>query len=169
MSTRLALYRDADSLLTAAGRLRAAGFEQLELISPVPLKNSEAVLGKKHSGIKYFSFYGGIIGALFGFTLAAGTALIYQIPTGGRPIIPLPPYLIISYEFTILFGVLATLIGFFISARLPALNERAYAPEASVDRFVLVVTGLSAERANTADTELALTGAEEIRILEELS
>jgi hypothetical protein len=34
--------------------------------------------------------------------------------------------LIITYELTILFGILATVIGFFISARLPVIKERVY-------------------------------------------
>ena len=90
-----------------------------------PAGGADEVLGKKKSAIKRFTFFGAILGGIAGFTLAAGTAVLYLHPTGGRPIIPFPPFLIITYEMTILFGILATVIGFLISARLPAIRERA--------------------------------------------
>ena len=76
--------------------------------------------------------------------------MLYLHPTGGRPIIPFPPFLIITYEMTILFGILATVIGFLISARLPAIRDRAYAPEAAVDRFAVAVTCDDDERVERA-------------------
>ena len=105
--------------------------------------------------------------ALSGFALAAGTAVLYLHPTGGRPIIPFPPFLIITYEMTILFGILATVIGFLISARLPAVRDRAYAPEAAVDRFAVTVTCDDDERVERAAAILREAGAEEVRNVQE--
>ena len=96
-------------------------------------------LGNKKSVIKRFTLIGAITGGLSGFLLAAVTAVLFPHPTGGRPLITFPPYLIISYEMTILFGILATVLGFLISARLPAIRERLYVPEAAVDKFVVTV------------------------------
>ena len=107
----IGLFHDPQSALVAAGELKSAGFETPELMSPVPIEGVEEVLGKKKDVIRRFTFFGGIFGALFGFTLAAGTAVLYLHPTGGRPIIPIPPFLIITYEMTILLGILATVIG----------------------------------------------------------
>ena len=94
---------------------------------------------QEKSIIKRFTFFGALTGGLSGFLLAAGTAVLYLHPTGGRPIITIPPFLIITYELTILFGILATVLGFFISARLPAIRERIYVPEAAVDKFAVAV------------------------------
>jgi hypothetical protein len=127
----------------------------------------EAVLGPKKSVIKRFTFFGGIFGAIGGFAMAAGTAVLYLHPTGGRPIITIPPFLIISYEMTILFGILATVLGFLISARFPAIRERIYLPEAAVDKFVVTVPCENAERIDRAETILRDAGAEEVRHLRE--
>ena len=59
-------------------------------------------------------------GAVAGFGMAVATALTFILPTGGRAIISIPPYLIITYEMTILFGVLFTLFGFHVVSGLPA-------------------------------------------------
>ena len=73
----LGLFHEPSSALAAAGTLKGAGFDNLELMSPIPMEGVEEVLGEKKSVIKRFTLFGGIFGALFGFTLAAGTAVLY--------------------------------------------------------------------------------------------
>ena len=136
-------------------------------MSPVPIEGVEEVLGKKRSVIKNFTFFGALFGGIFGFALAAGTAVLYLHPTGGRPIITIPPFLIITYEMTILFGILATVLGFFVSARFPAVRERVYVPEAAVDKFAVTVVCEDDEVFRRAETILRDAGAEEVRKLTE--
>ena len=136
-------------------------------MSPIPLEGVEEVLGEKRSVIRRFTFFGGIIGGLSGFLLAAGTAVVYLHPTGGRPIITIPPFLIISYEMTILCGILATVIGFLISARLPAIRERIYLPETAVDKFAVTVACDNDEHFKRAEAILRDSGAEEVRAMTE--
>ena len=162
-SNALGLFHDPESALEAAGRLKGAGFAGLEIMSPVPIHGVEEVLGAKKSVIKRFTLFGAIIGGLSGFALAAGTAVMYLHPTGGRPIITIPPFLIITYEMTILFGILATVLGFLISARFPAIRERVYVPESAVDKFVVTVACDSEDQLNGAESILRGSGAEEVR------
>ncbi len=161
------LFHAPASALTAAGTLKGAGFATPELMSPVPIEGVEEVLGEKKSVIKNFTFFGGLFGGLFGFFLAAGTAVLYLHPTGGRPIITIPPFLIITYEATILFGILFTVLGFFISSRLPAIRERVYVPEAAVDKFVVTVPCDDDEHFKRAEAILREAGAEQVRELAE--
>ena len=102
--------------------------------------------------------------------------MLYAHPTGGRPIITFPPYLIITYELTILFGIVFTVIGFFVSARLPnglwtawwkQDENRPYVPEAAVDKFAVSVSCASNENVQQAETILRTAGAEEVRDLTE--
>ena len=165
-TSAIGLFVEPQRALTAAVRLESAGFAAPAVMSPIPLEAADEVLGKKQSAIKRFTLFGAILGGMAGFTLAAGTAVLYLHPTGGRPIIPFPPFLIITYEMTILFGILATVIGFLISARLPAMRERAYVPEASVDRFVVAVSCNDEECLERASGLLREAGAEEVRTLE---
>jgi Alternative complex III, ActD subunit len=166
-TSAIGLFVDPRGALAAAAKLKGAGFTALAVISPIPLEGAEATLGEKKSIIKRFTFFGAILGGASGFTLAAGTAVLYLHPTGGRPIIPFPPFLIITYEMTILFGILATVIGFLISARLPAIRDRAYAPEAAVDRFAVAVTCDDDERVAQAAALLREAGAAEVRNVQE--
>ncbi len=161
------LFHGPDSALVAAGTLKSAGFANPELMSPVPIEGVEEVLGEKKSVIKHFTFFGGLIGGMLGFLLAAGTAVLYLHPTGGRPIITIPPFLIITYEATIFLGILFTVLGFFISARLPAFRDRVYVPESAVDKFVVTVACDDDEHFKRAETILRDAGAEQVRELAE--
>lgn len=166
-SNALGLFHDPDSALKAAGDLMSAGFERPELLSPIPLHGVEEVLGPKKSVIRRFTLFGGIFGAIGGFALAAGTAVMYLHPTGGRPIITIPPFLIITYEMTILFGILATVLGFLISARFPAIRERVYVPEVAVDKFAVTVLCEESDQFDRAEAILRQAGAEEVRNISE--
>ena len=169
VSHAIGLFHDPESALHAAGQLKSAGFAQPEIMSPVPIHGVEEVLGPKKSVIKRFTFFGGIFGALGGFALAAGTAVMYLHPTGGRPIITIPPFLNITYEMTILCGILATVLGFLISARLPVFRERIYVPETAVDKFGVTVPCDSDEQFSDAERILEQAGAEEVRRLGDTS
>lgn len=162
----LGLFSGSRAALAAAGKLRGEGFSSLDLISPIPLHGAEQSLGEKRSVIKRFTFFGAILGGLGGFTLAAGTAVLYLHPTGGRPIITFPPFLIITYELTILFGILATVIGFLISARLPVIRERVYVPESAVDKFAVTVACAQSDELERATAILREAGADEVRTVQ---
>lgn len=163
----LGLFPGPDAALAAAAKLKDEGFPAPELMSPIPLHGVEEVLGEKKSVIKRFSFFGAVIGGCCGFLLAAGTAALYLHPTGGRPIITIPPFLIITYEMTILFGILATVLGFFISARLPAIRDRIYVPETAIDRFAVTVACDDDAHFERAAAILREAGAADVRNLAE--
>jgi hypothetical protein len=163
MANLVGLFVGPKAALAAAGKLKGDGFETPELLSPVPIHGVEDVLGPKKTIIKRFTFFGALTGGISGFLLAAITAVMFVHPTGGRPIITIPPFLIITYEMTILFGILATVLGFYISARLPAIRERVYVPEAAVDRFAVAVACTNDEQLQRAEGILREAGAEEVR------
>ena len=152
-----------EDFLSAAENLTKSGFDDISLLSPLPLEDAQKVLGLGKSPVRRFSLAGAIFGGLAGFAMAAGTSLVFILPTGGRAVITIPPFLIITYEMTILFGVLFTLLGFHFVSGLPAWRDRPYLPSANVDRFVVVVEGADSEQAAKAVTIIKDAGAEEVR------
>ncbi|MCG8433334.1 MAG: DUF3341 domain-containing protein [Gammaproteobacteria bacterium] len=158
----LGIFQYEDDFLDAAKKLRADGFDDLTLMSPIPMHQVEEILQKKKPVIRRFTLGGAILGALSGFALAAGTALVFILPTGGRPIITMPPFLVISYELTILFGVLATLVGFHIASGLPAWHDKPYRMETNIDRFSILIACQQDSEVGKAEQILSEAGAEEI-------
>ncbi len=156
-----------EDFLAAAENLTTSGFDNISLLSPVPLEEAQKVLGLGKSPVRRFSLAGAIIGAISGFAMAAGTALVFILPTSGRAIITIPPFLIITYEMTILFGVLFTLLGFHFVSGLPSWRDRPYLEAANIDRFVVVVEGADGEQAAKAETIIRQAGADEIQHVED--
>ena len=163
----LGTFAFEEDFLAAAKNLKSAGFDNISLLSPFPLEEAQEVLGLGKSPVRRFSLAGAIIGAIFGFAMAAGTSLVFILPTGGRAIITIPPFLIITYEMTILFGVLFTLLGFHFVSGLPAWRDRPYTSSASIDRFVVVVNGATSEQVARAEAIIREAGADEIRHVED--
>ena len=160
----IALYEYEEDFLDAAGKLKAMDVP-LSVMTPIPMHDVEKVLGIGKSKVRFFSLTGAILGGLTGMALAIGTALVFLLPTGGRPIIPIPPYLVIMYEMTILFGVLATLLGFHVVSGLPAWKEAPYTPEANIDRFVVSVPTDGAD-IGKVESVMREAGAGEIKRVE---
>lgn len=156
-----------EDFLAAAENLKSSGFDNISLLSPLPLEEAQEVLQLGKSPVRRFSLAGALIGAMSGFALAVGTALVFILPTGGRAIIALPPYLVITYEMTILLGVLFTLFGFHIVSGLPAWHDAPYLESAGIDRFVVVVEGASGEQAERAEAIIRQAGADDIQHWEE--
>ena len=156
-----------EDFLSAAENLTKSGFDQVSLLSPLPLEDAQKVLGLGKSPVRRFSLAGAIIGALSGFEMAEGTALVFILPTGGRAVITIPPFLIITYEMTILFGVIFTLLGFHFVSGLPAWRDKPYLPAANVDRFVVIVEGAEGEQVARAETIIRDAGAEEVQHVED--
>jgi molybdopterin-containing oxidoreductase family membrane subunit len=162
----VATFAYEDDFLAAAEKLKSSGIDDIELLSPLPLEEAYEILGLGKSPVRRFSLAGAIIGAASGFAMCVATALVFILPTGGRAIIALPPYLVITYEMTILLGVLFTLIGFHAVSGLPAWHDKPYLPEANIDRFVVVVDSGSGEQIAQAESIIRQAGAEDIRHVE---
>ena len=155
-----------EDFLAAAKQLQASGFDDISLLSPLPLEEAQEVLGLGKSPVRRFSLAGALIGAASGFAMTVATALTFILPTGGRAIITLPPYFVITYEMTILFGVLFTLIGFHFVSGLPAWHDRPYLPSANIDRFLVVVENAAGDQVARAEAIIRQAGAEQVQHVE---
>ena len=162
----MGLFTYVDVLLEAAKRLKDSGYT-ISIFSPIPLAHEiEPVLGERPNYIRYFTFVGGVIGFFFGLLLTLGTAAMYVLPRGGRPIFPITPTLLISYESTILIGVFFTLVSFGIFARLPFFGKRVYDPEVAVDSFGLLVDDIREDKFDEVEKILKEFGADEVKRIE---
>lgn len=163
----LGLFTYADELLDAAKKLEGSGYD-ITIFSPIPLGHEiEHKLGPRKNHIKYFTFIGSVAGLFFGLLLTLGTAAMYVIPRGGRPIWSITPTLLMSYETTILMGVMFTLMSFLFFSKLPSFSKKIYDPQINVDYFGLLIDGNLRGRYDEVERILRDHGANEIKRVEE--
>lgn len=109
--------------------------DDVTLKSPIEHPEIEEVLGDRGSAVPKFSLFGAIFGATFGFLFIASAQATFLVqPQGGKPVVPLPSNLVLTYELLILFGVLSTLIGFLIGSRLLTRRHPLYSEKVSLDQ-----------------------------------
>jgi Alternative complex III, ActD subunit len=140
----LGTFKDVEAANKAVDSLIRAGFTEREITSLTSAPYPDGVIVKtvQRTWFRWVSVAGGIFGACAGFLLAAGTAYMYPVQTGDKPIIAYYPTGIITYELTMLFAILGAIVGMFVEMKLPPRKERPYDPaigEGYIGISVLVV------------------------------
>ena len=139
MSAVYALYPDGVSAQRAVNALRAAGLsgDAITIISGEPIEDQEFFEADKTTWMWYIASFGGLVGLLFAAWLTRMTEVAWPIPTGNMPIVAWWPNLIIMFELTMLFAILAAVITLLVTARLPGRRPPLYDPRV-VDGLILV-------------------------------
>ena len=161
----LGLYQDLESAAGAVEALVKGGFaeEEVTSISSAPFPEGALVKDEKPSFFRWISLAGGIAGAGAGFLLAAGTAYLYPLHTGDKPIVSLFPVGIITYEFTMLFAILGTIAGMFLEMGLPAFKKRVDTSETASGWIGISAACRNKEMQAKAQKVFQETGAMKIR------
>ncbi len=163
--TVLGVFAHVDTTVRALEELRAKGYHDLTVYTPVPVHEIEDVLERDRpvSRVRLFTLIGGLTGTVSGFLLTIWSALVWGLTTGGKPVVSIPPFVVIAFELTILFGGLATLIGMVVLGRLPRLTPSpTFDPRFTNDRFGVAVH-CATGRGGSVREILRSAGAEEVR------
>jgi len=128
----MAEFETATELVSAARRTRDAGFRKFDAFSPLPLHELDDAMDLHDNRVSMFTFIGGLLGCVGGFSLACWCAAIaFPLNVGGRPLISVPMFIPITFECTILLGGLTAAISMILMNGLPS----PYHPVFNVERF----------------------------------
>jgi len=160
----LGVFGALDATTDAIRRLKTGGQHDITVYSPVPRHEIEAALDQPVSPVRMFTLIGGIAGCAVGAWLTLWMSYDWPTVVGGKPVGSVPPYVVIMFEMTILFGALSTLLGIVFNALFAArrLGTIAYDPRFTNDKFGIFVP-CGADRAAAVESLLKNAGAEEVR------
>jgi hypothetical protein len=140
MPTLIGVFDTPNGVAEAVTRLKGRGFTKLEVFAPAPFEEVELAVDPKPSKVRYFTLIGGLTGVVTGYALTIWMSLDWPIVIGGKPFASIPPYTVIAFELTILFGGIFTLLGLLAVGRLPTLKiDPAYSARFSAEEFGLAV------------------------------
>jgi len=140
----LAEFEDPTSLVNAARTAYEMGFRKLDAYTPFPIEELKDVLHLHKNKLPLIVLVGGVLGALTGYLLQYFVTVIYfPINVAGRPLHSWPSYIVITFQLTILFGAVATVLGLLGLCGLrmpyhPVFNVPRFSA-ASRDRFFLCI------------------------------
>jgi len=163
-ATLLAVFEDIDPAAEAIAKLHEMGVtdENINVISGVPIAHK--MLGRPHpwTNVSKLSLGGAIAGFLFGLFLNFGTPYLYAVHVGGQYVTPIPPGIIITFEMTMLFALLATFLGVFLDSYFPNYRPMEYVSEVS-DGKIAVFFRCAQDEAKKLTDALTKLGAESVK------
>ena len=157
----LGVFKDIETAGRAVESLVKAGFAEAQITSLTSVPYPDGVLVKTdgRTWFRWLALAGGIVGAVAGFLLAAGTAWVYPVQTGDKPIIAFYPTGIITYELAMLFAIIGTMAGMFLEMRFPPRGEHPYDPAIAEGHIGISVAVPSGDQRSRAEEIMKEAGA----------
>lgn len=161
-------FEDEKVLFPAVKNVRKQGYKIHDVYTPYPVHGLDAALGLRETSLHTVGFIFGLLGTL---TALGGMGWIFAVDwplnIGGKPHFPLPAFIPITFELTVLFsGVGMVLTYCFLNQMMPGVKKHHFSPRATDDAFVMAIE--LTERSNEEEIReyLAGTGAIEINTQE---
>jgi molybdopterin-containing oxidoreductase family membrane subunit len=159
----LASFVHVDAAVEAIAGLKAKGFHDLTVYSAAPNHEIEAALDQPISWVRLFTLIGGLTGCAAGFGMTIWMSRDWPLLVGGKPIAAIPPYVVLAFELTILYGSLCTVAGMIILSLAKSLKGRPYRPQFSDDRIGIFVP-CAADQTSSVRELVAHAGSEEVTV-----
>ncbi len=132
--TVLGLFEAIDPAARALNKLRNDlnhDPADLMVMTSVPLPEGVLQADDTKSKLPIITVVAAFVGIGVGLLLAGGSAALYVLRTGGKPILSGPPIGIIAYEIMMLVALTTAFLAALYEMRLPNWRSRVYDPRIS--------------------------------------
>jgi hypothetical protein len=163
------LYDDEEVLLSAVKKVKQAGFNIHEVVTPFPVHGLDDALGHRQSRLHTVGFVGGATGftIAISFMIWAATSS-YPTNYGGKPYLSLPSYIPITFELTVLFAAISMVVAFFIRCGLSISAKPKIYDERTTDYLfgmaIKVTEDTTPEDYSRINDTFTKTGVAEIKV-----
>jgi hypothetical protein len=139
--TVMGTFADEDRAASAILALEGTPWQVKRVHSPFPSHRLGEALKLKKSPVGWFTLAGGILGFFTGLALAVYTAVQWNLTIWGKPVVAWIPFIIVGFEFTILFAVFGNVIGLIVLGGLPEFQTlKQYDPRCSGGHFGVLIS-----------------------------
>lgn len=157
-------FDDENVLFPAVKRVRSAGYKIHDVYTPYPVHGLDGALGLRQTSLHTAGFIYGITGTT---TALTGISWIFDVDwlmnIGGKPHIPLPAMIPITFELTVLFAAVGMVFTFcWLNKIAPGVKKHVFNPRSTDDLFTMVIECTEHTNVEQAKAFLASVGAQEI-------
>lgn len=164
----IALFKDINPATTALDVLRGYDIrdQDLDVLSGEP-HNAE-ILGRplNKTNVAWIGISGFLIGFAIAFALVWGTPQLYPIQAGARPLFSIPPWLVLTFEFSMLGLLIGTFLGVIWESDFPAYGPKLYHQKIS-DGYTGIIFTCPADDYPQIKSEIERLGGELVANVEE--
>ena len=157
------LYDDETDLLRAVKTATDNHMEIMDVLSPFPVHGLDPLLGLTESRLHVAGFVFGLIGCLLGFLFMSWTlGMDWKVIYGGKPYWPVPSFIPITFELTVLFSAVGMVVTFYTICGLgPGVSNPIIDDRITDDKFCIAFDANHAD-ANAVRDFFSSTGASEV-------
>jgi molybdopterin-containing oxidoreductase family membrane subunit len=146
------VFPDEAGTISAIRDMNGRSWRLERVHSPFPSHEIMAALNLKKSPVGYFTLAGGILGFLTGIAFAIFTSVQWHLVVSGKPVIAWFPFIIVGFEFTILFSVFGNVLGLLVHGDLPDFKGiKRYDPRCSGEHFGILAACQEGEEEGLVD------------------
>lgn len=136
-----------------------------EISSTYPILAQPVDVGWRRFKLYHITLIAGAFGIVFGILLAGGTAALYPLRTGGKPIVSMPIVGIVSFETMMLFAIVSTFIASAVKIVRSHGGRKGYDPRIDEGFFRIAVRLLRGDsRRGRIETLFQESGAVEVEV-----
>ncbi len=166
-------FEDAETLMSAAERVRDEGFTHWDCYTPYPVHGLVPKMGIRATALPWLVLGGGLTGCTVGFLMQwFMNAVDYKFLISGKPLWSVPANIPVSFELTILFSAFGAFFGMLAMNGLPRFYRPHFRSErfrrATADRFFIGIEGRDRAFDPQGNQDLLSSlGASHVEVVEE--
>src|SRR5699024_418988 len=134
-------FKDEKGIFKAVDKVRTSGYKLHNVYSPYPVHGLDDAMGMRQTSIHTAGFFYG----LFGLIVALGgmafvTVHSWPLNFDGKPHFPLPSFIPITFEFTVLISSVGMTLTFcWLNQIMPGVKKHVFHPRQTDDLIVMVL------------------------------
>lgn len=159
-------FDDEKVLFPAVKKVRKAGYKIHDVYTPFPIHGLDHAMGLRDTSLHTAGFIYGITGTATALSFMGWVFTSdWPLNIGGKPHFPLPAFIPITFELTVLFSAVGMVLTFCYLCQLaPFVKKHHFHARATDDLFVMVLECTSKTNEEDAKAFLASVGAQEINV-----
>ncbi len=161
-------FDDEKVLFPAVKKVRKAGYKIHDVYTPFPIHGLDQVMGLRDTSLHTAGFIYGITGTTTALTFMSWVFnKDWPLNIGGKPHFPLPAFIPITFELTVLFSAVGMVLTFcYLCQMAPFVKKHHFHARATDDLFVMVLECTAKTNEAEARAFLESVGAKEINVQE---
>ncbi len=112
----IGVFGDTEQAARAVRALRQSGYDEVRAALPAPFPAVIEALGRPRSPLDRVALTATLLGAVGGLALCVVTSSAWPLVTGGKPIISVPPFLVVACELALMVGAVGIVVALLFGA-----------------------------------------------------
>lgn len=134
-------FQEEAQIFDAVKKVRKSGFKLFDVFTPFPVHGLDEAMGLRSTSLHTAGFIYALLGTL---TALGGmsfiTVISWPLNFDGKPHFPLPAFIPITFELTVLFSAVGMVMTFcWLNQIMPGVKKHIFHPRQTDDLFVMAI------------------------------